>query len=224
MGAPLQAPADVMAHDLEASGDGLLTYDTINKRQWLDLPLTAGAPLAEVMAYMAPHGKLAEFKFATLADVTDLAKSADVGWTGWSLPFSVEPNAPHLVELLGSVIQSPGGVAPVTNIAMGLIATDIASGVPSFDGTNFHVVSMIVDSVSFGPDGPVLSSTAHGGVFASAPLTWPSAPNLGSGGVGPFWLYRALPEPGAGQLLIQACLGISAAGCRRLALARSTIL
>jgi hypothetical protein len=32
--------AAVVAHDWKTPGDDLLTYDTVNKREWLDLPVT----------------------------------------------------------------------------------------------------------------------------------------------------------------------------------------
>lgn len=213
MATSLQARAGVIAHDLEAPGDGLLTYDTINRREWLDLPATAGVTLAEVMSQMAPGGRLEDFRFATLVDVSDLAASAEVGWTTWSLPFNSEPHAPELVELLGSVVRFSAGGGP--DIVLGLIASDNTSSVSLFDDTNFHVVSMLVESLSVGPNGPALVYTPRGGVFASAPIPWSSGFVVGVGDIGPFWLYRAVPEPGAALLLLQAGAGMIAVRYRR---------
>jgi len=212
-----KASAAVIGRDLQSSGDGLLTYDTVNNRAWFDLPETSGVSLAEVVSQMTPGGRLEGFQFATLADVTALAASAQVGWTaGWSLPFSSEPHVPEFVELLGWVVRLTGGVMPETRVAMGLIAVDNTTSVPSFDDTNFFVIS----SYEPLPDGIVnpgrFDNSPRGGVFTGRPFTSsPEHPPLGVGDVGPFWLYRAVPEPGVALLLLQAGAGIIVGRFRR---------
>jgi hypothetical protein len=58
LGISLEARAGIIARDLEAPGDGLITYDTVNQREWLDLPETTGMTLAEVMAQTVSNGRL----------------------------------------------------------------------------------------------------------------------------------------------------------------------
>jgi hypothetical protein len=199
------ARAGIIARDLQSPGDGLLTYDTVNQREWLDLPETSGLTLAEVMSQMVPNGRLEGFRFATMADVSDLAASAEVGWTtAWTLPFNLEPHAPEFVELLGWVIRSSGGVLSEMRIAVGLVAIDNTTSVPSFDDTNLYVISMLAPSPPVGPNSPSITYTPYGGVFTSGPMALSSEhPALGSGDIGPFWLYRAVPEPAATLLLLQ---------------------
>jgi hypothetical protein len=208
LGTSPKASAGVIARDFATPGDGLLTYDTVNRREWLDLPETAGAPLAEVMSQMAPGGRLEGFKFAKLADVSDLAASAGVGWTTWTITFDSQPQAPQLVELLGAVVTYSGGVSPDIDIALGLIATDSSASVPTFDDTIFLVVSMVVEEVVFGQNGASLIRTPRGGVLTSGPSPpAPGQPAIAIGNVGPFWLYRAVPEPVGLSLGASALIG-----------------
>lgn len=211
------ARAGIIARDLQSPGDGLLTYDTVNQREWLDLPATIGMTLAEVMSEMTPSGRLEGFRFATLADVSDLAASAEVGWTtAWTLPFNLEPHAPEFVELLGWVIRSSGGVLSEMRIVVGLIANDNTTSVPSFDDTNLYVISMLAPSPPVGPNSPSITYTPYGGVFTSGPISLSSEqPALGVGDIGPFWLYRAVPEPRTILLLMQLLVGMIAVRRRR---------
>lgn len=217
LGISPEARAGIIARDLEALGDGLLTYDTVNHREWLDLPETIGMTLAEVMLQTGPNGRLEGFRFATLADVSDLAASAKVGWTtAWRLPFNLEPHAPEFVELLGWVIRSSGGVLSEMRIAVGLIANDNTTSVPSFDDTNFYVISMLAPSPPVGPNSPSITYTPYGGVFTSGPISLSSEqPALGVGNNGPFWLYRAVPEPRTVLFLMQSLVGMIAVRRRR---------
>jgi hypothetical protein len=198
------APAGVIARDLAAPGDGLLTYDTINRRDWLDLPMTAGVSLAEVLAEIEPGGRLEGFRFAKLADVSALAASAEVGWTTFQIPFDPAPKAAELVELLGWVV-SGGGVVPDLKIAMGLIAADKAEVFPTFDDTNFYVVSIQEPSVAGQFPRPGYTPVSRGGVFTSGPFPGSA---VGVGEIGPFWLYRNVPEPGVALLVATPLTGL----------------
>jgi hypothetical protein len=208
LGFSVDVHAGVVARDLEASGDGLLTYDTVNKREWLDLPETSELQLADVMTQMLAGGRLEGFQFATLTEVSELAESANVGWTTpWHLPGNLEEEVDDLVNLLGAVLTMSGGILPEVNISLGLIAHDLTPEGPRFDDTNFYVLSMY--------DGdPLLPGTInsplytipkpYGGVFIDRPVsfaTFPDLPPLGIGDIGPFWLYRVVPEPSSAVLL-----------------------
>jgi hypothetical protein len=210
LGLSLDVHAGVVSRDLEASGDGLLTFDTHNNREWLDLPETAELGLADVLTQMLAGGRLEGFRFATLTEVSELAESAEVGWTAgpWlRLPGMPEEDVDDLVNLLGPVLTMSGGLLPEVNISFGLIAHDLTPEGPRFDDTNFYVLSM------YGRE-PLLPGTInsplyhvqvpYGGVFTDGPVsfpTFPDLPPLGIGDIGPFWLYRVVPEPSSAVLL-----------------------
>jgi hypothetical protein len=209
-GMPHTALGGVISTDLETVGDGLLTYDTINKREWLDLPETSGMRLAEVLAQMEPGGRLEGFQFATLEDVTELAASAGVGWMEpWLLPGNRDARAFDLIGLLGPVFHRTGGVLVDVRASFGLIADENSLGERMFNDTNFCVVNVGLprphsDLV------PHIDYSAQGGVFTAGPVDWPSIANLppmAIGDIGPFWLYRAVPEP-CGITLLSTGVGL----------------
>jgi hypothetical protein len=79
--------AAVISRDWKTPGDGLLTYDTVNKREWLDLSETILAefpsPMFEeryqsVLTETLPGGMLEGFKVAERTDVVALAESAGI--------------------------------------------------------------------------------------------------------------------------------------------------
>jgi hypothetical protein len=213
------AHAGVIARDLEISSDGLLTYDTVNNREWIDLPETAGLQLSEVLTQMIPGGRLEGFRFATLTEVSELAESAEVGWmTPWHLPGNHEPEIYNLVNLLGSVLTMSGGILSEVNISFGLIAHTLTQEGPTFDDTNFYVLSMY-DGVPLLPgtiNSPLYPvQLPYGGVFTDGPVsfpTFPDLPPLGVGDIGPFWLYRVVPEPSSVMLVF---LGFGAVVLKR---------
>jgi hypothetical protein len=87
---PRTAPAAVMERDWLAPGDGLLTFDNINNREWLDISVTLleqfpGSTLEEryqaVVAETAGGGLFEGFRVAGEVDVIALANSAGVDTT-----------------------------------------------------------------------------------------------------------------------------------------------
>ncbi len=70
--------AAVFSRDLYESGDGLLTYDDVNQREWLDFSVTAGLSFDELALLISPVGPLAGFQLATKGDTYDLFKTNDV--------------------------------------------------------------------------------------------------------------------------------------------------
>ena len=72
--------ADVFERDLvPGSGDGLLTFDDVNQREWLDLTesILVNFPDGAVNE-LEPGGVFEDFTWATAEDVRSLAES------GWS--------------------------------------------------------------------------------------------------------------------------------------------
>lgn len=209
LGTSLTAQAGVVSMDLETAGDGLLTYDTIDKREWLDLPETGGVRLSEVLAQMEPGGRLEGFQFATLEDVSALAASAGVGWMEpWYLTGNFGPKPNDLINHLGSVVHVSGGILSDLRFSFGLIAAGTADGLAFFDDTNFYVFSSYSNPVPGSVNSPIFQEPS-GGVFTSGaigsfifPFDVPTS--IGIGDIGPFWLYRAVPEPG-GVVLLSMC-------------------
>jgi len=76
------ATAAVFERDWNVEGDGLLTYDDVNQREWLDVPETVlanyPAGLDGVLEELQTGERLAGFTWATRADVSALAESAGI--------------------------------------------------------------------------------------------------------------------------------------------------
>jgi len=76
-------PAAVFERDWKMPGDGLLTYDDVNQREWLDLPVSLlsqfPTPRYEnAVAETAPGGVFEGFTLAKSPDVIALAESAGI--------------------------------------------------------------------------------------------------------------------------------------------------
>jgi hypothetical protein len=193
----LQAPlcAAVFQRDLHSPGDGLITYDDVSNREWLDLTETATVDLSVVREALEPGGTLAGFHFATAQDVVPLAISAGVKPSPEQELYSTAAGtqAKKLNALVGKIVQSESEILGVGSIALGLVALRIDGNVPLFDDTNFLVVSLNEDARE---DSSPLFVKPSGAYLFSTPLIYPGFPALGRGSSGPFWLYRqAVPEP-----------------------------
>lgn len=68
----LPAQAAVVSADWLSSGDGLLTRDTVNSLEWLDLTQTRGMSFNQALADTASGGRFAGFKIPTLDDLFGL--------------------------------------------------------------------------------------------------------------------------------------------------------
>jgi hypothetical protein len=94
------AQSAIISMDLNQPGDGLLTYDTITHREWLDLSQTDVLQLATVEQSLKPGGSLFGFHIATAADVSALATSAGYVGLDASSPDDFTA-ASNLINLLG---------------------------------------------------------------------------------------------------------------------------
>jgi hypothetical protein len=195
IGIAQEAHASVISQDLTALGDGLVTYDTVNKREWLDLPETSGVPLSEVLAQMEPGARLEGYRFATLEDVTELTESAGVNWLDdWAIPGPNSPLPHELVKLLGPV-YSPDIWHGHLKLSFGQVS--LSQGQPLFNSSNAYVFSLYGDAKPGDINVPIFAQES-GGVFESSDLLadrFPDAPTIALGNIGPFWLYRSVPEP-----------------------------
>ena len=112
--------AAVIERDWLAPGDGLLTYDTVNNREWLDLTETilaqfGGGPSPislvtlhqNVVSQTGSGGQFEGFVVATESDVADLAASSGIDLN--TLDFNTNEAASlELINLLG--VTAPTGL------------------------------------------------------------------------------------------------------------------
>lgn len=195
----------LIERDFLTPEDGLLTFDDVNQREWLDLTETLGLELAAIQANMVPGQKWEDFSFATLKDVSDLAASAEVDWIEpWSVPRTTDK---ELVGLFGRVHLLDFPLE--AEVSSGKIAVEVDDNDLLFDGSHFvvlRVVPCLPGAVNCGY--PWLG---HGeGVFISAPYTLPGA-DPGAENIGPYWLYRnAVPEPSSMLFVVTGSLIFSA--------------
>lgn len=93
-------------------GNGLLTFDDVNQREWLDVPLTILADypggLNGVLAELESGGDFEDFTWATRDDVFDLAESAGIDPNETSLAVN-ETATRNLIQLLGPTDVLSGG-------------------------------------------------------------------------------------------------------------------
>ena len=106
--------AAVISRDWRSPGDGLLTYDTVSRLEWLDLTESQlfkfqGNTLEEryqsVLAETAPGGMFEDFAVATRDDVFTLAESAGIDTTTLNVLVNGAP-ASNLIDLLGATLTT----------------------------------------------------------------------------------------------------------------------
>jgi len=115
-----------MERDWKTPGDGLLTFDDVNNREWLDLSQTIrinfpSFQLNDIAMELEPGGMFEGFQWANIEDVTAFAQSAGIdtsvhdfdinGESAASLIQLIEPTALNSfsVGYLDDVIMTPQG-------------------------------------------------------------------------------------------------------------------
>ena len=88
------ASAAVFERDWQSPGDGLLTYDDVNRREWLDLSVSRldqfpEPRLENAVAEIAPDGLFEGFKWAKRHHVISFAESAGIDTTTFN-PFTTD--------------------------------------------------------------------------------------------------------------------------------------
>jgi hypothetical protein len=112
----LTADAAVISRDWKTPGDGLLTYDTVNRREWLDLSQTVlnsqfpgtdrEAKYEYVVGQTGPGGLFEGLTVAKVEDATALAQSAGVDTS--TLSYDVNANTTTaLIQLLSVTALFP---------------------------------------------------------------------------------------------------------------------
>lgn len=194
--------AAVFERDWKTPGDGLLTFDDVNRREWLDLSVSlldqfTGAKLEDryqdAILETAPGGMFEGFSVGKRLDVIALAQSAgiDIRTDDFATNYS---NAAFIIELLGPTAHFPSG---------DVFAVGFIDEVTQFSATlSLRMGAIFEVDVDSGPSGMAgLSVTAESDLLESAAM-----------GV---MLYRQVPEPPAVfNLLMAVLLLISIAGRR----------
>lgn len=192
------ASAGVISRDWKTPGDGLLTYDDVNQREWLDLPyLIDEFPVISrdpekrlelVLPELEPGGSLEGFVVASSADVIELAISAGI-YTS-SSEFDVNELATlTFLDLIGRTRVGDG--------ANGLLSEfDDATNGPS----------RIVANIAVAP-----SSQTVGLRFFPASESSNDIPTLTTS----VMLYRNVPEP-SGLTVVALAFSLIALAQRRL--------
>jgi hypothetical protein len=186
------ARAAVFSRDWKAAGDGLLTYDDVNRREWLDLTESRLATLPGRTLNEKYQGALAElvvggrwqgFTIAKLPDLVALAISAGIDTSTENYPVNQASTA-ALIPLVGrSLTTTPDSP---NLISMGLL-DEIGPATPT-------LMSRLVGSLWVIPDG-VRQRAGLG------PIGVPDIAREGNTGV---WLYREVPEPNSLVLQVVA--------------------
>jgi hypothetical protein len=127
------ASAGVISRDWQAPGDGLLTYDDVNRREWLDLSQTLlvnfpDLSVFDVIAELDPGRQFEGFSVAAPSDVSAFAQSA--GIETLTLDFDVNGiNTGNLIDLLSPTVGPP--------VAEGSLASFVVGHLVPGMGTSF---------------------------------------------------------------------------------------
>lgn len=202
--------AAIIERDLRTPGDGLLTFDEVHNREWLDLTETAGLGWDSILGAIAPGGELFGFSLATIKDVEQLVESAALQETEpWIIPGVAGSEPKEFVDLLGEKtlpvpIRSFLGDGVAIRFSYGnVVQVDQSEDdTPIIENEVFYVMS-------FENSGPVpgginrpLALIGNSGGFFVAPQLDPEAMDES-----PYWLYRSVvPEPSSSILILLAGL------------------
>ncbi|MCO6043392.1 hypothetical protein NG895_05685 [Aeoliella sp. ICT_H6.2] len=194
---PCWSHAAVIERDWLSPGDGLLTYDDVNQREWLDLPylidefhVISRDPekrLELVLPELEPGGSLEGFVMANSADVIELAISAGIDVSTSSFAENELPTL-ALIDLVGSTSATTTGMSSI-----GLLN--------EFDSTTGRPVRL-VSAITLG----LASDTAGVGFIPVSELS-SDIPTL----ITSVMLYRNVPEPSGLALTILASASFAVA-------------
>ena len=196
--------AAVFSRDWKAPGDGLLTYDDVNQREWLDLTesrlsMFAGTTFEQrfqnALLQLGPGGIYSGFHAAQSSDALALAQSAGIDTSTFA--FSINDAATEgLINLVGvSQLLNMGGAA-----SYGLL--DEHSAPPQFP-VNVRLTVELFVNPDTGPDGLAGIYIAPGNRDGLA-----SPNNTG------IWLFRPIPEP-CSSFICAVCMTVVARVNRR---------
>jgi hypothetical protein len=195
----LNSSAAIITRDFLAPGDNLLTYDTENRREWLDIFATYGVSVDALEVLLSHDALLHRFRLASLQDVESLALSA--GFDRIATSFEVVQDFDVAYEFIDhlSGVRLEGGVLTKAWYTTGIISDGLSS-------VSFQHVSVIAEPGPTPPPAlnPPLYSGPTGGIWTARGQfrNYPTNPAFG------YWLYRdaAVPEPTMRVLVLTAAL------------------
>lgn len=185
-----QTSAAIIARDFRSAGDGLLTYDTLNQREWLDLNETFGKSVEEIEIELTDAGEYRKFHLATFEDVRSLAIS--VGFDPARIPGKQDFDVAHAL-----FTKVAGDLGPSVWLAPGLVSDDLGD----FDYLEVSLIAAPGPLIPGGQNHPVGGSDySVGGLLSARSEFFDQEPingNVGRFPLGGYWLYRnaAVPEP-----------------------------
>lgn len=242
--ATLTATAAIFERDLFEPGDGLLTYDDVNQREWLDLTYTEHYTLDDLVTATAPSGPLREFRLAMPEDLNYLASSAGVEWIEFgSIPPLNGPAAFEFVSRIGVLVDHTQRIDDLNSSGVTFFCEGNVCGIDFNDLHSFTVEEALGLRLSAGfvqAVPPNRSSAGPNNNFVLITAISVGSPNLASsivfnpnqtstgGGIaftpydvgteieGPYWLYReAVPEPSTAILSLAGAIAATSLRSRR---------
>jgi hypothetical protein len=193
--------AAIVSRDYLAAGDGLLTYDTVNHREWLDIAATPQVRYSQLEGHVTLEEMLNLFDGFTragMSDAEELAISAGLSPDVMGFHPTRNPNAAEVQSAI-NLVQAICGESCQSGDSRWLVSANVghisiyhtqtfeiqawASSSPGFPEAGVGVYSFHVSSTIEGPDW-------YMDFLKSLP-------------VGPVWLYRdAVPEPMTAELAL----------------------
>lgn len=204
-----QVKAGVVSRDLFEPGDGLLTYDDVNNREWLDFNYSSSFGRESLFAELSMEGILSGFHFSARADIEQLALSANANWldTPSQQIWENSDGSVHLLKLLGWTLEVYSDVIGLVTFTGGLVAVgDNTSSSMQFESS---AILLVVHGEE-PPDGyNNYLFFSQWGAFDEIEITASFPIDLTDF----FWLYRdaaPVPEPAAVCLLVAGMALITA--------------
>ncbi len=208
--------AQLVSRDLHEVGDGLLTYDEANQREWLDLPYTGKYTNEEdFLSALSPGGEFEGFQFASEEDLLGLFRLDEIQRSDrFFMNANLNRVANGLIDLFDWTYEARGSIVGTWTVASGLVEThfgDLSIGNHLFDGTTISVQTTGTELVPGTLNRPINGRQLPNNVFVL------DAPILFNIPVITFWMYRdveilAVPEPSTLGLLL---FGLAAYSRRR---------
>ena len=209
--------AAVVERDWLAPGDGLLTYDTVSGREWLDLPVTRLSQytnlstardkldiidgVANALPLLEPGGPFEEFTLASSDDVFELFSSAGIDQTSIETILQSSEAMFRLLELLERT-PFPMNETPPTFYGMFGVVNEIEVANLTTPPFANQAISGVI---RYSRTGAILNSIINHQV--TAPVYQPFDTGL--------YLFRqSVPEPGTVTILITSSLSFGLSNLR----------
>ena len=97
--------AALVSTDWNTAGDKNITHDTVTDTQWMDIDVTLGLSVNEMVAKMQPGGEFEGFRFATLSDFDTLNEALVVYQSTGSFSHSQQAGVALMHDLFDGVLE-----------------------------------------------------------------------------------------------------------------------